>query len=364
MKRFQLIEGILKQYWRQFTLDYIPTLHKTEKWFRKEAPFKVHDIVCVLQPGLPCGRWPLGRITEVYTSKDGQVRVVMVETHVNGKKQVNEEECVRTNASYDSTKNVRRKKAVWMGPNDEEEVKGCVMRTSNITNQNSRLKTVCRLTSKSGGVASNRHFEEVQKRSDRKDETKKKKYLPQWSSLSSQIFEGGCFHQSVDVTVRIQETVGTDHDEFIDRLERPPPTTLFGASTDHEVARAFNDLWPHLNAGGTLVLGAYKNFDGHDFGKITVGGLRSKAVAINLNRLRSERFRSKKQLAEETLDQIFGWINDPNLNILIQDAESWAEFMVSCGRMMPERYGVFHSSALVEQAMKPWLDWSTVPNST
>ena len=87
LKRYELLEGILKQYWKQFTIDYIPTLHKIEKWYRKEENLEVGDIVCVLQPGLPCGRWPLGRITRTYRARDGQVRVVEVETITNERKQ-------------------------------------------------------------------------------------------------------------------------------------------------------------------------------------------------------------------------------------------------------------------------------------
>ena len=88
VRRYQLMENTLKQFWKRFMKEYVPTLHKTEKWQRKEAPLRVGDVVSVLHSGLPIGRWPLARVAEVYPSKDGQVRTVSLETRINGRKQI------------------------------------------------------------------------------------------------------------------------------------------------------------------------------------------------------------------------------------------------------------------------------------
>ena len=39
---------------------------------------KVGDVVLVIQPDAPRGRWPLGGIVEVYPGRDGHTRVAKV----------------------------------------------------------------------------------------------------------------------------------------------------------------------------------------------------------------------------------------------------------------------------------------------
>ena len=86
LRRKRLMDNVIRQYWKQFINDYLPSLHRTEKWHRQEVPLKEGDVVAVLHPGLPNGRWPLGRITRTYPGRDGQVRSVEVECHVDGQK--------------------------------------------------------------------------------------------------------------------------------------------------------------------------------------------------------------------------------------------------------------------------------------
>jgi len=40
---------------------------------------KKNDIVLVLEPNLPRGQWPLGRITETYPGRDGHTRVANIQ---------------------------------------------------------------------------------------------------------------------------------------------------------------------------------------------------------------------------------------------------------------------------------------------
>ena len=41
---------------------------------------KMNDLVLVMDKGYPRGRWPLGRVVEVFPGKDGLVREVHVKT--------------------------------------------------------------------------------------------------------------------------------------------------------------------------------------------------------------------------------------------------------------------------------------------
>ena len=85
-RRYQLLENITTQYWRQFLRDYVSTLHKTEKWVRNEPPLAVGDVVAILHQGTTQGRWPLGRIAEVHPGKDGVIRAATVQTWVGGRR--------------------------------------------------------------------------------------------------------------------------------------------------------------------------------------------------------------------------------------------------------------------------------------
>ena len=48
------------------------------KWTSENRDLKVDDVVLVIQLDSPRGRWPLGRVTEVYPGRDGYTRVAQV----------------------------------------------------------------------------------------------------------------------------------------------------------------------------------------------------------------------------------------------------------------------------------------------
>ena len=54
------------------------TVNSRPKWTSEVQDLKVGDVVLVIQPDAPRGRWPLGRIAEVYPGRDGHTRVAKV----------------------------------------------------------------------------------------------------------------------------------------------------------------------------------------------------------------------------------------------------------------------------------------------
>ena len=54
-------------------------LNTRPKWTDVVKDLKNGDIVLVLEPNLPRGKWPLGRIVDTYPGKDGHSRVVKVQ---------------------------------------------------------------------------------------------------------------------------------------------------------------------------------------------------------------------------------------------------------------------------------------------
>ena len=63
--------------------EYIPSLNSRKIWQTRCRNSDVGEVVPLLSPDTPRGKWPLGRIVEVMKSSDGQVRVVKVKVGVN-----------------------------------------------------------------------------------------------------------------------------------------------------------------------------------------------------------------------------------------------------------------------------------------
>ena len=63
--------------------ELIPIIGKRNKWTTKHKNLEENQVVIVLWPDLRRSKWPLGRIVEAVSSKDGNIRTVKVA--VNGK---------------------------------------------------------------------------------------------------------------------------------------------------------------------------------------------------------------------------------------------------------------------------------------
>ena len=77
-QRWRKAQGIISRVCRRWLKECIPTLSSRPKWTSEFRDLKVGDVVLVIQPDTPRGRWPLGRIAEVYPGHDGHTRVAKV----------------------------------------------------------------------------------------------------------------------------------------------------------------------------------------------------------------------------------------------------------------------------------------------
>ena len=50
--------------------DFLPTLSTTSKWFAERRNLTNGDVVLVVDPDIPRGKWPLGRISTVHPGGD------------------------------------------------------------------------------------------------------------------------------------------------------------------------------------------------------------------------------------------------------------------------------------------------------
>ena len=77
-QRWRNVQDITSQVWRRWLKECVPALNSRPKWTSEIRDLKVDDVVLVIQPDSPRGRWPLGRVTEVYPGRDGHTRVAKI----------------------------------------------------------------------------------------------------------------------------------------------------------------------------------------------------------------------------------------------------------------------------------------------
>lgn len=78
-KRWRKVQDLISRVWSRWLKEYLPTLNARPKWTEVVKDLKEGDIVLVLDPRLPRGQWPLGRILETYPGQDGHSRVAKVQ---------------------------------------------------------------------------------------------------------------------------------------------------------------------------------------------------------------------------------------------------------------------------------------------
>ena len=75
--RWKRVQVLADEFWRKWKADYLQNLQSRNKWHRPSPNLKVDDVVLLRQES-PRLCWPMGRVTEVTTDKDGLVRRVKV----------------------------------------------------------------------------------------------------------------------------------------------------------------------------------------------------------------------------------------------------------------------------------------------
>ena len=82
-QRFSFIQSIIDSFWKKWTQDYFPSLIIRQKWHTCKRNVRVNDIVLFQEANQIRGSWKLGRVSEVYPGKDGNVRNVDVKHKLN-----------------------------------------------------------------------------------------------------------------------------------------------------------------------------------------------------------------------------------------------------------------------------------------
>ena len=79
-KRWRRVQYVANEFWKRWKGEYLQNLQVRRKWNRPKPNLEVDDIVIIRDDDLPRGQWWLGRVSEVFPSKDGLVRAVKVAT--------------------------------------------------------------------------------------------------------------------------------------------------------------------------------------------------------------------------------------------------------------------------------------------
>ena len=80
LKRWYLCQGLVRHFWKRWTTEYMDTIRRFVNWHHPSRNLQVGDVVILHEDNLIPTKWPLGRIVNIYTGKDGIVRVVDVKT--------------------------------------------------------------------------------------------------------------------------------------------------------------------------------------------------------------------------------------------------------------------------------------------
>ncbi|GBM49319.1 hypothetical protein AVEN_199031-1 [Araneus ventricosus] len=78
---WQKTSKMIQAIWKKWQNNYLSTLQQRNKWMIKKQNLKVGDMALLKEENLPCCKWILGRIVDVFYGKDNVVRVVNVKTH-------------------------------------------------------------------------------------------------------------------------------------------------------------------------------------------------------------------------------------------------------------------------------------------
>ena len=80
LKRWREAHYLANAFWKRWSRDYLSSLQMREKWQRPHASVKEGDLVLLVEEHTPRGQWPLARVVQAITGRDGRVRACRVKS--------------------------------------------------------------------------------------------------------------------------------------------------------------------------------------------------------------------------------------------------------------------------------------------
>ena len=79
-RRWRQVQYISDVFWKRWLKEYLPTLQKRAKWMKPRRSLEIGDLVLIADENVHRGKWPLGKVVDVFRGKDGYVRSAKVQT--------------------------------------------------------------------------------------------------------------------------------------------------------------------------------------------------------------------------------------------------------------------------------------------
>lgn len=79
-RRWRQVQYLADVFWRRWIREYLPLLQLRTKWRERRTNLKEGDIVLLVDNNVPRNRWQLGRVVDVFPSKDGLIRSAKIRT--------------------------------------------------------------------------------------------------------------------------------------------------------------------------------------------------------------------------------------------------------------------------------------------
>ena len=79
-RRWKQIQQMADVFWKRWIREYLPGLQVRQKWKTPKRSLLKNDIVIVIESSVPRNCWPLGRVLEVFSGRDGLVRTARIKT--------------------------------------------------------------------------------------------------------------------------------------------------------------------------------------------------------------------------------------------------------------------------------------------
>ncbi|KAL7301952.1 hypothetical protein TKK_0005544 [Trichogramma kaykai] len=80
LERWKRVTQLTQVFWERWSKEYLHPLQKRNNWQEAEPNILVGDIVLAKNESTPCACWPVAKVNEVHSGKDGLVRVATVAT--------------------------------------------------------------------------------------------------------------------------------------------------------------------------------------------------------------------------------------------------------------------------------------------
>ena len=77
-RKWRSVQAATQMFWGRFIKEYLPSLNTRSKWYSKQKPIKLGDMVLIKCDSVPRGSWPLARVIELCAGKDEVIRTVKI----------------------------------------------------------------------------------------------------------------------------------------------------------------------------------------------------------------------------------------------------------------------------------------------